>query len=75
MRKYQPSVQAGDFEFIRHDINTPFDPESYPELARFKIKFQGIQEIYHLACPTGQKIRSIPHADLICEFDRHEKRA
>ncbi len=44
-----------DFEFIRHDINVPFDPESYPELARFKVKFQGIQEIYHLACPTSPK--------------------
>ena len=48
-------LKNGDFEFIRHDINTPFDPENYPELARFKIKFQGIQEIYHLACPTSPK--------------------
>jgi UDP-glucuronate decarboxylase len=44
-----------EFEFIRHDINTPFDPEAFPELARFKVKFQGIQEIYHLACPTSPK--------------------
>lgn len=44
-----------DFEFIRHDINTPFDPEQFPELARFKVKFQGIQEMYHLACPTSPK--------------------
>lgn len=44
-----------DFEFIRHDINVPFDPEAYPELTRFKVKFQGIQEIYHLACPTSAK--------------------
>jgi UDP-glucuronate decarboxylase len=44
-----------DFEFIRHDINSPFDPEAFPELARFKVKFQGIQEIYHLACPTSPK--------------------
>lgn len=44
-----------DFEFIRHDINTPFDPEAYPELARFKVPFQGIQEVYHLACPTSAK--------------------
>jgi len=44
-----------DFEFIRHDLNTPFDPETFPELLRFKIKFQGIQEIYHLACPTSPK--------------------
>lgn len=44
-----------DFEFIRHDINVPFDPEAYPELARFRVKVQGIQEIYHLACPTSPK--------------------
>jgi UDP-glucuronate decarboxylase len=44
-----------DFEFIRHDINVPFDPEAYPELTRFRLKVQGIQEIYHLACPTSPK--------------------
>src|SRR3989338_3938944 len=42
-----------DFEFIRHDITQPFDLESMPVLARFKIKFQGIQEVWHLACPTS----------------------
>lgn len=44
-----------DFAFINHDIGIPFDPEAYPELANFKVKFQGIQEIYHLACPTSPK--------------------
>lgn len=44
-----------DFEFLRADINEPLDLEKYPELERFKIKFQGIQEIYHLACPTSAK--------------------
>ncbi len=44
-----------DFEFIRQDVNAPFDLESFPELARFKLKFQGIQEIYHLACPMSAK--------------------
>lgn len=48
-----PLLKNSDFEFIRLDINTPFDIESFPELARFKIPFQGIQEIYHLACPTS----------------------
>lgn len=48
-------LKSPDFEFIRHDINVPFDPEAYPELARFRIKVQGIQEIYHLACPTSPK--------------------
>lgn len=44
-----------DFEFIRADITAPLDLESYRELEKFKVKFQGIQEIYHLACPTSAK--------------------
>jgi UDP-glucuronate decarboxylase len=44
-----------DFEFIRHDLNLPLDLETFPELARFKMKFQGVQEIYHLAIPTSPK--------------------
>ena len=48
-------LKNSDFEFIRHDFNIPFDPESFPELERFKIKFQGIQEIYNFACPTSPK--------------------
>ncbi len=44
-----------DFEFIRQDVNVPFDPENFPELTRFKVKFLGVQEIYHLACPTSPK--------------------
>lgn len=48
-------LQNPDFEFIRHDINIPFDLSTFPELERFKLKFQGIQEIYHLAVPTSPK--------------------
>jgi UDP-glucuronate decarboxylase len=44
-----------NFEFIKHDITKPIDLESMPELQKFKIEFQGIQEIYHLACPTSPK--------------------
>lgn len=44
-----------DFEFIKLDINEPFDLESFPELARFKLNVRGVQEIYHLACPTSAK--------------------
>ncbi len=44
-----------NFEFIRHDINEPINLEELPELQKFKIQFQGIQEIYHLACPTSPK--------------------
>lgn len=46
-------LQYPDFEFINHDINQPLDLESIKELDKFKIRFQGIQEIYHLACPTS----------------------
>ncbi len=42
-----------NFEFIKHDINEPIDLESLPELQKFKIQFQGIQEIYNLACPNS----------------------
>lgn len=41
-----------DFLFIKHDASEPFVPEDFPELARFKFEFQGVQEIYNLACPT-----------------------
>ena len=48
-------MKNSDFEFLRTDINEPLDLESFSELERFKIKFQGIQEIYHLACPMTVK--------------------
>lgn len=48
-------LQYPDFEFINHDINQPIDLNSFDELDKFKVKFQGIQEIYHLACPTSPK--------------------
>ena len=44
-----------DFQFIRADITEPLDLESLPELEAYKIPFQGIQEIYHLACPREIK--------------------
>jgi len=44
-----------NFEFIKHDISQPLDLEKMPELNKFKIEFQGIQEIYNLACPTSPK--------------------
>ena len=44
-----------DFEFIRHDISEPVDLKTLPELQKFKIEFQGIQDIYHLACPMSPK--------------------
>lgn len=44
-----------NFQFLKLNIAEPFDLESFPELEAFKIPFQGIQEIYHLACPTAIK--------------------
>lgn len=44
-----------NFEFIKHDIAEPINLEKLPELQKFKIEFQGIQEIYNLACPTSPK--------------------
>lgn len=44
-----------DFEFIRHDLSEPLNLEILPDLQKFKIEFQGIQEIYNLACPTSPK--------------------
>ncbi|MBU0637091.1 MAG: NAD-dependent epimerase/dehydratase family protein [Patescibacteria group bacterium] len=44
-----------DFEFIKYDITNPIDLSNLSELQKFKIEFQGIQEIYHLACPTSPK--------------------
>jgi UDP-glucuronate decarboxylase len=44
-----------NFEFIKHDMSEPIDLEKFPELDKFKVKFQGVQEIYNLACPTSPK--------------------
>ncbi len=58
-------LQYPDFEFINYDITKPLDLESFSELEKFKVKFQGIQEVYHLACPTSpenfekQKLNSL----------------
>ncbi len=48
-------LQHADFRFLRLDVNVPFELETFAELAAFKIPFQGIQEIYHFACPTSIK--------------------
>ena len=44
-----------NFVFINHDISLPLDLEAHAELKKFKVAFQGIQEIYYLACPTSPK--------------------
>lgn len=48
-------LQDPNFEFINHDIIQPLEIDSLTELERFKVRFQGIQEIYHLACPISKR--------------------
>lgn len=44
-----------NFVFLRSDLTEPLALEEKTELERFRLKFQGLQEIYHLACPTSPK--------------------
>lgn len=44
-----------DFSFIHHDLSLPLDLEAIADLAKFKIQFQGVQEIYNLACPMSPR--------------------
>lgn len=53
VRNIDPLLSNPDFQFLRLDINEAFDLETFTELAPFKLPFQGIQEVYHLACPTS----------------------
>lgn len=51
----QSLLQHPNFEFIKHDLTQAVNLNDYPELNLFKVKALGIQEIYHLACPTSPK--------------------
>lgn len=44
-----------NFIFINHDLSKPLDLSEHQELERFKVEFQGIQEVYDLACPMSPK--------------------
>ncbi|MDP2631810.1 MAG: GDP-mannose 4,6-dehydratase [Candidatus Uhrbacteria bacterium] len=55
VRNIDPYLRNPDFQFLKLNINEPFDLESFPELEPFKVKFLGVQEIYHLATPTSIK--------------------
>lgn len=48
-------MQSPNFVFINHDITQPLDLLQIPDVQKFKIEFQGIQQIYNLACPTSVK--------------------
>ncbi len=47
--------QNPDFALVRQDVAESFKLESQPGLEKFKLKFQGLQEIYYLASPTSPK--------------------
>jgi UDP-glucuronate decarboxylase len=55
VRNIEPLLRNPDFQFLKVDITEPFDLEAFPELEPFKVKFLGVQEIYHLALPTAVK--------------------
>lgn len=46
-------LQDPNFRFINHNIVDPINLETLPELEIFKVKFQGVQEIYFFASPTS----------------------
>jgi UDP-glucuronate decarboxylase len=48
-------LQKPNFRFIKHDINQRFDLENFHEIKDFRVDIHGIQEIYHLACPTSAR--------------------
>ena len=48
-------LQSPHFKFIKHDLTEPLDLEQSPELEIFKVRFQGIQRIFNLACPTSPR--------------------
>ncbi len=63
-------LQSPHFEFIRHDLREPLDLEKFPELEVFKVKLQGVQEIYNLACPTSPKeYNKLPIETLLSNAD------
>lgn len=55
MQNIDHLLQYPNFEFIRYDVAQEIDLDSFEELDKFKVKFQGVQEVYHLACPTSPK--------------------
>lgn len=44
-----------NFVFINHDLSQPIDLDKIEALKKFKVEFQGIQEVYNLACPMSPR--------------------
>lgn len=55
VRNIEGMLRNPDFQFLRLDVTEPLNLEAFPELEQFKVKFLGVQEIYHLAMPTISK--------------------
>jgi nucleoside-diphosphate-sugar epimerase len=43
-----------NFIFIKHDFSQPLELGAFPELEKFQMQFQGVQEVYNLAVPTNK---------------------
>jgi UDP-glucuronate decarboxylase len=54
-----------DFIFINHDLSQPLDLEANEDLKKFKVEFQGVQEIYNLACPMSPRRFLENRADIL----------
>jgi UDP-glucuronate decarboxylase len=48
-------VRKPNFEFLKYDLIQPLNLDKFDELNKFKLKIYGIEEIYHLACPTSPR--------------------
>ena len=48
-------LRLPNFEFIKYDLIEPIFLDKFDELHKFKVQVYGIEEIYHLACPTSPK--------------------
>jgi UDP-glucuronate decarboxylase len=55
IRNIEYLLRNPNFRFVKQNINQPLNLEAIAELKEFKIEIQGIQEVYHLACPTTAK--------------------
>jgi UDP-glucuronate decarboxylase len=53
-RNLEGLLQNPSFELVNHDITQPIQLDQMRELDRFKLSVQGIQEVYHLACPISK---------------------
>jgi UDP-glucuronate decarboxylase len=51
----QQFLQYPDFSFLKHDMSQAIDLEKLNELKKFRIEWQGIQDIIYMACPTSYK--------------------